>query len=93
MPYEVFTTAESITLRLFGELTIAEASALHAEIQGKLQGSRDLVVEATEVKRMDAAMGQLLLAAARAAKRVRLVAPSVAWTKTLDRLGIVLEKT
>jgi len=94
--FHLETTDQVALVRLAGELTIEEASALQVALRTALRLPRDLVLEPAELGRIDVAALQVLLAAARTARSVRVApAPAPAWTAALERyaLGAVFATT
>lgn len=86
-PFHLSSDDSGLRLVLSGDVTIEHARDLHAALVAALSGTTALAIDAREVSRLDAAILQLLLAAARVAARTEIVGASAAWTQTLQRLG------
>jgi len=87
-PFEIDSTPDTVHLRLNFEVTIEQTHALHTALTTALTPPRPLVVDPAALTRIDAAALQVMLAAARAAPRAELTAPSSVWTTALQRHGI-----
>jgi anti-anti-sigma regulatory factor len=76
-----------VILRLSGDVTIEHARELHTGLVAALGAGRVLQIDATAATRIDAAILQILAAAAAAAARAELTAGSAAWDAALDRFA------
>lgn len=86
--FAIESSPAGVLLRLDGEVTIEQARALHTALSAALMPARPLVVEPAALAKLDAAVLQVLLAAARAATRAELASVSSAWTDTFRRHGL-----
>jgi len=86
--FEIDLTADAVRLRLNEAVTIEHARLLHSALATALLLPRGLVIDPTALARIDAAGLQVLLAAARAASRAELSAPSAVWTSALQLHGL-----
>ncbi len=82
--------SEGPTLRLclLGELTIEHARELHAALVSALQPGRTLAIDASAATRLDAAVLQVLVAAAGAARQAVLLADSPGWNDAFRRYAL-----
>lgn len=69
------------------ELGVAAVAEVHAQLRAAAAGPEESALDLSEVRRLDAAGAQLVLAAVRAG--VRLVRPSEAAMAALGDLGLV----
>lgn len=86
--FEIEPAADAVRLRLNFEVTIEHARDLHAALVAALSPGRALAVDPSALTRIDAAILQVVLAAARAATAARLTTASPVWTAALTRHGI-----
>jgi anti-anti-sigma regulatory factor len=86
-PFEIDSTPDAVRLRLNFEVTIEQARALHTALLTALNPVRPLEMDPAALTRIDAAVLQVLLAAAQLAPRAFLTAPSSVWTAALERHG------
>ncbi len=87
--FHLETTDNTALVRLDGELTIEEAGALRVALRTALRRPRELVIEPAGLARIDVAALQVLLAAARIARSVRVApSPAPAWTAALERYAL-----
>ena len=86
--FAIDSTPDAVHLRLNGEVTIDQARALHTALTAALAPARPLIVDPEALTRLDAAVLQVLLAAARVAPRAQLTVPSPVWTAALHRHGL-----
>lgn len=87
MPLESKPLESDGPVRLTGDLTIERARELQTQLLAAIERNGSLRIEADGVTRIDAAALQVLIAAARAAQGLELIAPSAAWTHALARFG------
>lgn len=87
-PFELTLSATAAHLVLPATLTIEHAAALQAALVPALTAARALTVDATTLRRTDAAVLQLLWAAARTASHAVVVAPGPGWTAAWVRHGL-----
>ena len=86
--FEIEPTPDAVCLRLNYDVTIEHARDLHAALVAALLPGRALAVDASALTRIDAAILQVLLAAARSTTGARLTASSPVWSTALTRHGI-----
>ena len=86
--FEIEPTPDAVSLRLNFDVTIEHARDLHAALVSALLPGRALAVDLSALTRIDAAILQVLLAAARTAAGARLTASSSVWTAALARHGL-----
>lgn len=86
--FEIEPAPDAVRLRLNFEVTIEHARDLHAALVAALLPGRALAVDLSALTRIDAAILQILLAAARLATSARLTASSATWTAALARHGV-----
>jgi len=87
-PFAIDPNPDAVHLRLNAEVTIEQARALHTALAVALVPARPLVADFSALTRLDAAVLQVLLSAARVASRAQLTAPSPVWTAALKRHGL-----
>lgn len=87
-PFHLQSNDAELRLVLSGDATIEHARALHAALVTALSADTTLHIDAGEVSRLDAAIMQLVLAAARTARRTEIGANSPAWSQALQRFGL-----
>ena len=86
-PIHLASHDSGLRLVLSGDVTIEHARDLQATLAAAISGATPLAIDARAVSRVDAAILQLLLAAARVAARTEIVGASTAWTEAFQRLG------
>lgn len=87
-PFRLEKTSSTLRLQLQGEATIETVGELHRCLNEALaELPRELIVDAAAVTRVDAAVLQLLHAAARSATRAQVERPSEAWLSAIERLA------
>jgi anti-anti-sigma regulatory factor len=86
--FQLDSNGSEFRIRLSGDVTIAEAQPLHSALVAAISADTTLAIDARDATRLDAAIVQLLLAAARAAARSHVEAGSPAWTHALARFGV-----
>ena len=86
-PYRLQSNGSGQQLYLSGGVTIEHARDLHAALVVALSGATTLHIDAREVSRLDAAIVQVLLAAARIAAHTEIGAASAAWAQAFQRFG------
>ncbi len=86
-PFQLEPHGADLGLRLAGGVTIEHARELHAALVVALTPDSALLLDVGEVARIDAAVLQVLIAAARSARRVEIIAVSDGWTLALARFG------
>ncbi|HLP09910.1 MAG TPA: STAS domain-containing protein [Opitutaceae bacterium] len=86
--FQLQTGDDTARVRLEGELTIEESAALQVALRTALRQPRALEIDPAALTRIDLAALQVLLAAARAARTVRIAAAAPAWTEALARYAL-----
>jgi len=86
--FQIEAEGTTVRLCLHGEVTIEQARALQTALVAELRPGHTLAVDAAGATRLDAAALQVLVAAARAAKRALLAASSPAWEAAFRRYAI-----
>lgn len=75
MPLSLQQSSDTRVLTLSGELTVSCAAELHRVLLDALAGDAPLVVDLRDVSAVDASAVQLLVAARRTGRSLRLAAP------------------
>jgi anti-anti-sigma factor len=87
--FQIETTDNATLVRLEGELTIEEARALQTALRVALCRPRELVIDPSALRRIDAAALQVLLAAAHAAPSARIApVPAPVWAAAIERYAL-----
>ena len=84
-PFTLDLDGSRLLLTLSGEITIEHAQALTEALRARLTHEITLAVDATRLARFDAAILQVLLAAAQKAGDTQLAASSPAWAAAFSR--------
>lgn len=87
-PFHLKSSGSDRLLCLRGDVTVEHARDLHAALVAELSADSTLHLDAREVSRLDAAVVQVLLAAARAVTHVEIVGASPAWSEAFRRFGL-----
>lgn len=87
-PFLLESKDSALRLVLTGEVTVQYVHDLHDALVAALTFEATLNIDAREVSRLDAAVVQVLLAAACTAKNTEIVGASTAWTQALQRFGL-----
>lgn len=77
-----------IRVSLTGEVAIAEAAAFQKTLAARLKAESELFIDAQEAERIDAAMLQVLLAAAKSVLRPPRVIPGPAWAAAFQSYAL-----
>lgn len=85
MPFTVQLDGSRLQVALSGELTIAQAREFAEALKPALRPEYLLAIDASQLTRLDAAILQILLAAAQLAADAILIGPSTAWNAAFAR--------
>ena len=86
--FAIEPATDATRLRLTGEITIEHARALHAALVEHVRPGTALVLDAGALTRLDAAVLQILLAAARSASTASLEVGSPALVTACQRFAV-----
>ena len=86
--FEIAINGEDVSLRLIGSLTVDQARDLHTALRSHLTTASELLIDAAQLTRLDAAALQVLIAASRVAAAVMVVARSDAWDEAFRRYAL-----
>lgn len=87
-PYFLQDEPDGLRLTLGAALSVEHARPLHGELVDRCSPEVHLVIDAGATEHLDAAILQLLWAAARACRSARVATASTPWTQALARYGI-----
>jgi len=73
---------------LSGELNVASAGSLYEELFAQIDDDSTLVLDATQVERVDTSIAQLVCFASKRVREFHLQAASRAWSDAWAQLGL-----
>ena len=79
---------QEFVVELSGELSVAEARALHTDLVAQVPAGSDVVMCCGDVVRVDGAVLQLVTALAAHAGAFRVDTASAAWTEACGAMGL-----
>jgi anti-anti-sigma regulatory factor len=88
MSLTVTRSGSVVRISLVGDLGVASARELHGRLRTELDAEASIVVDASELTRLDTSIAQLLLFASRQVRALRVESAGAAWSDVWAVLGL-----